>query len=110
MNFSGYQEKKSRMSICAMSNKDRTFTIRINDGDDVQIGVIHNVDNVPRGLDVATGFINGYLAGQQNGKDFILDCMREAMKIDPSLMESIHFDTNVFSEIDFKATALHEIE
>lgn len=45
-----------------------SFTIRINDANDVQIGVIPGVTNVPNGLMLAEGWVRGYYAGREFGK------------------------------------------
>jgi hypothetical protein len=43
------------------------YTIRINDADDVQIGMLRDIADVPRGLLLAEGYVSGYYAGMLAG-------------------------------------------
>lgn len=94
------------MTIFAVRNAE-TFTIRINDGEDRQIGAIFNVSNVPRGLDMAQGFIRGYLAGQQAGRGDLFTDICKALNVDPA---AYNVQRPPLREMDCGEHMIHELK
>ena len=93
------------MTISAVRN-DEMFTIRINDGEDRQIGVIRNVCNIPRGLDMAQGYVQGYLAGHRAGEDDLFADICRALSIDPA---DYAVRRPPLGEVNFGEQAIHEL-
>ena len=54
-------------TIFAVRDRE-TFTMGINDAHDNQIGILPGIDNVPHGLMLAEGYVQGYYAGIRAGR------------------------------------------
>ena len=62
-----------------------TFTIRINDSEDTEIGAISGVTNVPHGLMMAEGYVQGYYRGYAAGRYDLYKWICDYFKIKPEL-------------------------
>lgn len=77
-------------TIFAVRDRE-TFTIGIHDAQDRQIGVMAGIDNVPHGLMLAEGYVQGYYAGIRAGqKKLYRDvCALLGVRPDPQALANI---------------------
>lgn len=85
-------------TIYACRNAE-TFTIRISDANDVEIGAIKDVTNVPNGLTLAEGYIMGYYKGFGAGRFNLYDRICEYLGQTPEV--TLH-DVTVTAEEERK--------